>query len=230
MDMTFFSSIIDLFYPKTCVHCHSNLLLEETILCTNCRFDLPMIENYDFQNNEISQVYAGRILLEKAGAFLYFRKRGITRNLIHELKYKGNQEIGSFLGNWFGYLLQQSGAFGDIDLIIPVPLHPKKQKIRGYNQLTTFGQALGKQLGTIYSENFLTRVSKSKTQTFKTRLERFSNANTKFEIQNMEELEGKHILLIDDVITTGATLESCYLEFVKIPGISISIITMAYTE
>ena len=161
---------------------------------------------------------------------MYYRKDGKTKDLIHHLKYKGNQEIGTFIGEWFGSVLNESNEFNDIDCIIPVPLHPKKQKQRGYNQLTTFGLSVSKHLNKPYITDALLRTTASKTQTFKQRFERFSNSGTKFSVPNTSILKNKHILLIDDVITTGATLESCCKELLTSENIKISIATIAYTE
>jgi len=163
-------------------------------------------------------------------SFLFYRRKGKTKTLIHHLKYKSNQQIGEFIGDWFGSILKSAKQFSDIDFIIPVPLHPKKLKSRGYNQLTTFGLTLAKQLNTSYCPYVLVRTSATKTQTFKQRFERFSNTETKFSVIDYTFFKNKHVLLIDDVITTGATLESCCKELLKTDNIKISIVTMAYTE
>ena len=182
------------------------------------------------ENNKITKAFYGRIPIEKATSFLFYRKEGKTKKLIHALKYKGNQEVGNFIGDWFGGILKDSSEFKDIDCIIPVPLHPKKQRKRGYNQLTTFGLRLSEHLTKPYLEDVLIRTSASKTQTFKQRFERFSNNSTKFSVPDPSIIKNKHILLVDDVITTGATLESCCKELLNSESIKISIVTMAYTE
>jgi len=189
-----------------------------------------MICYKDYKYNKITKAFYGRIPIEKATSFLFYRKDGKTKDLIHHLKYKGNQEIGTFIGDWFGQILANSNEFNTIDCIIPVPLHPKKQKQRGYNQLTTFGLSLSKQLKKPYITGVLIRTSATKTQTLKQRFERFSNSSTKFSVPDRSKLTNKHILLIDDVITTGATLESCCKELLTSENIKISIVTMAYTE
>ena len=228
--MNYLQDILQLFFPKICITCESKLLQSEKIICTLCRHDLPIICYSDYKDNKITKAFYGRILIEKAAAFLFYRKEGKTKDLIHALKYKGHQQIGTFIGDWFGVFLKNSNEFKDIDCIIPVPLHPKKQKQRGYNQLTTFGLNLSKHLNKPYITNVLIRTSASKTQTFKQRFERFSNNDTKFSIADISSLKNKHILLIDDVITTGATLESCCKELLIAENIKISIVTMAYTE
>lgn len=227
--MQFLKDVLSIFYPSLCI-CNKSLLKTESVLCSVCRHNLPIINIKSHTKNEIKNVFYGRVHIKKATAFLYFNKNNSTQKLIHQLKYKGNQKIGTLLGNWFGNQLKEQGAFTDIDYIIPVPLHPKKKSERGYNQVTTFGKSLGKTLNIDYLSGVLQRVSSSKTQTLKERFERFTNSNTKFFLTDTQILENKHILLIDDVITTGATLEACCNELLKTKNLSISIATMAYTE
>lgn len=228
--MNYLQDVLHLFFPKICITCNAKLLQSEKIICTLCRHDLPIICYKDYKDNKITKALYGRIPIEKANAFLFYRKDGKTKDLIHALKYKGNQEVGIFIGDWFGNILKDSNELNDIDCIIPVPLHPKKMKQRGYNQLTTFGESLSKHLEKPYVADVLIRISASKTQTFKQRFERFSNNETKFSITNTSILKNKHILLIDDVITTGATLESCCKELLTSENLKISVVTMAYTE
>lgn len=228
--MKILKDFFQLFYPKLCVCCKKELLSEEKVICSFCSFDLPIINHKNYENNSIARIFYGRVPIEKATSFLFFRKVSKTRDLIHELKYKGNEYVGVFLGNWFGQVLKESNEFNNIDCIIPVPLHKKRLHERGYNQLTKFGECLSNILNTTYNPNILVRVSSSKTQTFKERLERFSNNETKFKLANLDILKNKHVLLIDDVITTGATLEACCIELLKTENIKISIVTMAFTE
>lgn len=227
--MRFLRDIIELFYPIVCVNCNNQLHKNESILCTNCRHQLPIIAIKNYQKNEIKTAFYGYSPIKNAVSFLYFRKKGITKKLIYKLKYKNNQKIGNFIGSWFGEVLKESNQFEDIDFIIPVPLHVSKLKKRGYNQLTTFGNELSKKLKTPYENNYLKKVSNSTSQTIKNRFDRFIDNNTKFELVNKEVLKNKHILLIDDVITSGATLEACCKELQKTENITISIATIAFT-
>ena len=222
--------LFNLFYPSTCICCEQNLLDQEKIICIECRADLPFAENGDFISNPLTFIFEGRVLIEKGASFLYYHPSGKVKKLIHELKYKNNQEVGKFLGKWFGERLLKSTKFKDIDFILPVPLHIKKQQKRGYNQLTKFGDSLSTVLHTKYLENVLIRSSTSKTQTFKNRVERFKNLMTNFSITDTTFLKNKHVLLIDDVVTTGATLEACCKELLKTENIKISIATIALTE
>ena len=228
--MNYFIDLLHLFFPKLCITCQNKLLQNEKLICTLCRHDLPIICYKDPKDNKIKTAFSGRIPIEMACSFLFYRKNSKTKTLIHQLKYKGNQEIGNFIGDWFGHGLNTSKFFEQIDFIVPVPLHPKKLKKRGYNQLTTFGLRLSTLLKTEYKPDILIRTSASKTQTFKQRFERFSNNSTKFKLIDKAFFKNKHILLIDDVITTGATLQSCCKELLKTDNIKISIVTMAYTE
>ena len=228
--MRILKDLFYLFYPKLCTVCGLKLVENETSICTNCRHDLPLTNFLEYRDNKVTQIFYGRFLIEKAYSLLFYRKKGITQKLIHDLKYKGNEEIGIFFGNWLGEILKENKEFNDIDFIIPVPLHPKKLKERGYNQVTKFGERLSEYLQTPLVEDYLIRISSTKTQTFKSRFERFSNNGTKFMLQNHTHFNNKHILLIDDVITTGATIEACAKEFRNSENCKISILTMAYTE
>lgn len=228
--MKILNDFFRIFYPDLCVNCENQLEKNENTICTFCRHDLPLTNFTNYSENKISKTFYGKIIIEKANTLLFYRKQGITKKLIHELKYKGNEEIGSFFGNWLGEILKQNNELSDINLIVPVPLHPKKLKQRGYNQVSKFGERLSHHLNKPFLENVLLRTSTSKTQTFKARFERFNNNDTKFQSNNTSSFKNKHILLIDDVITTGATIESCAKELQKTEGVKISILTMAYTE
>ncbi|WP_299670361.1 ComF family protein [uncultured Polaribacter sp.] len=219
-----------LFYPKICANCNEQLLQNEHVICTFCRHDLPLTNFKSYKENTVSKIFYGRVTIKKAYALLVFRKESITKNLIHELKYRGNEDVGIFFGNWLGEILAENNEFSDVDFIIPVPIHPKKRKIRGYNQVTKFGESLSSHLKIPFVENILIRKSSTKTQTLKARFERFNELETKFFLEDTAYFKNKHVLIIDDVITTGATLEACSLELLKTSGIKISILTMAFTE
>ena len=219
-----------LFYPNICANCKEQLLQNEKVICTFCRHDLPLTNFQRYTINKVSRIFSGRITIEKAYSLLFLRKQGITKNLIHDLKYKGNEEVGVFFGNWIGEILAKNKEFSTVDFIVPVPIHAKKKKIRGYNQVTKFGECLSMHLKVPLNEDVLIRQSATKTQTLKSRFERFNDLESKFLARNTAVFKEKHILIIDDVITTGATLEACAQELLKTPGIKISILTMSYTE
>ena len=228
--MKIFKDLFHLFYPKLCVVCDTNLIENENVLCTLCRHDLPLTNFQDYTNNKVTQTFYGSVLIEKGFSLLFYRKKGSTLQLIHDLKYKGNEDIGVFFGNWLGEMLAENQQFKNVDYIIPVPLHPKKLRERGYNQVTKFGERISYYLKIPFINEELVRISSAKTQTFKSRFERFNHSDTKFYLKNPTNFNNKHILLIDDVITTGATLEACAKEFLKAENCKISILTMAYTE
>lgn len=222
--------LIAIFYPDLCVICQKQLIPTEEILCTFCRHDLPIIPIKNFEQNTIATIFYGRIPIKKATSFLFFRKKGKVKKIIHELKYNNNEKIGIFIGEWFGKILKESNAFSDINYIVPVPLHAEKLKKRGYNQLDKFGEQLSFILEKPYIKSILTKVSATKTQTFKSRFERLNKLHTEFLLSNSIFFKNKHILLIDDVITTGATLEACCKELLKTENIKISITTIAFTD
>jgi ComF family protein len=222
--------IFYLFFPKMCSCCHEPLVQSEKEICISCRFQLPTTEFTDERDNQVERAFYGRIKIEFATALLFYRKKGLSQKLIFQLKYKGRQGIGDLLGNWLGSQLKESKRLPKVDYIVPVPLHPKKLKKRGYNQLTTFGKSISKILDAPFITDVLIKKSASETQTLKRRFDRWNNVNEIFYITNQVIFKNKHVLLIDDVITTGATLESCALQLSKTENIKISIATMAYTE
>ncbi|MAD96425.1 MAG: amidophosphoribosyltransferase [Flavobacteriaceae bacterium] len=222
--------ILHLFYPELCIGCEHQLLDGEKHLCLACQHDLPIIHLTDFKSNPITNTFYGRIPVALGFSLLYFRREGVVKQLIHQLKYKGNESIGTWFGTWIGHLLKDDNQFSQIDCIVPVPLHAKKMKQRGHNQVSKFSKALSTVLQTPISEDALVRISSTKTQTFKARFERFSNMHTKFALKNGTPFRNQHVLIVDDVLTTGATLEACAKEFLKIEGCQVSVLTMAYTE
>lgn len=223
-------SLLNLFYPKVCLGCESLLLSNEGIVCTACIHNLPLTRHLEQKENELMKRFYGRIQLEHASALFYFYKKGIVQQLIHQLKYRGHQEIGTFLGEWYGEELKEIHLKQLFDEIIPVPLHKKRFRERGYNQLTTFGQSLSKQLNIPYNDTILHRDVYAVTQTKKSFFDRTENKRTTFGSNYTEKDHGKHFLLIDDVITTGGTLEACGKVLTGIPNAKVSIIAMAYSH
>jgi len=222
-----FNYIIDLFFPKVCAGCHTILITNETVFCTNCRHELPLTQYHLDPKNEAVKKFYGKIAIEHASALLYFNKKGIVQELIHNLKYKGHEEIGTVLGNWYVEDLKELILETPFDVVIPVPLHPKKFRERGYNQVTTFGKALAKGLKINYNDTLLYRKKYSKTQSKKNLIGRSENIENIFDVLFTAENQNKHFLIVDDVLTTGATLEACSKALLKIPGAKISIVCMA---
>jgi len=228
--MQFFKDIFYLFFPEVCLTCKSQLLKNENVICLLCRHDFPYTDFTNVENNQLEKQFYGRVQLKEATALFYFHKKGKIQQLIHELKYKNHQEIGSLLGKWLGNDLKESNRFKDIDYIISVPLHPKKIKKRGYNQLTKLGESLSETLQIPYLENKLLKISITDTQTHKGRLARWKNVRNLFESNDISFFENKKVLLIDDVVTTGATLEACSKQLLKSKNCTVSIAVIAYAE
>ncbi|MFE3848204.1 ComF family protein [Flavobacterium sp. LB3P45] len=225
-----FESIINLFFPKVCSGCSSFLLSNENVICTVCRHNIPLTNHHLNPENDAFKKFYGRIPVIHTSALFYFHKKGIVQELIHNLKYKGHEEIGTVLGEWYAEDLKNIKLLQSVDEIIPVPLHPKKLKERGYNQVTAFGTALSASLNLDYNDSLLIRNVYSKTQSKKSLLGRTEGIETIFDVSFTEKKHNKHFLLIDDVITTGATLEACSRALLKIPGAKISIICMAMAQ
>ena len=225
-----FEKLLNLFFPKACAGCNSFLLANEKVICTVCRHEIPLTNHSKIENNEAHVKFYGRIPIEFAGALFYFHKKGIVQELIHKLKYKGHQEIGTAVGYWYAEEIKSIKELQDIDLIIPVPLHRKRLKERGYNQVETFGKAVSESTKTPYNDKVLIRNVYSKTQTKKNILGRSEMVKSIFSVIADESHHNKHFLLIDDVITTGSTLEACGRELLKIPGARLSIVCMAMTQ
>ena len=225
-----FQSLLHLFFPPTCAGCQSVLMSNENVICTKCRHEIPLTQHHKNPENDAYKKFYGRIPVEQVSALVYFHKKGIVQELIHSLKYRGQEAIGTVLGEWYGEELKSSQLLQTVDAIIPVPLHPKKLRERGYNQVTEFGNALAKKLEIPVNNSILYRQVYSKTQSQKNRLGRTEGIDTIFDISFDEKDHDKHFLLIDDVITTGATLEVCAKALLKIPGTKISIVCMAMAD
>ena len=223
-------NILGLFYPKICPTCAKVLTKYEEILCFSCKVDLPLTNFSEFKNNETEKIFFGRVKVEAATSLLHYNKKGNVQKLIHQLKYKKQQQIGVLLGELLGEEILISKRFDTIDCIIPVPLHPTKLKSRGYNQVTMFGQSLSHILNIPYYDNILKGRNLQGSQTIKNRSDRLNNFEENFELVNKKFLVRKHVLLIDDVITTGATLEACCIQLNQAKNINISIATMAITD
>lgn len=222
-----FNYLINLFFPKVCAGCHTILISNETVLCTTCRHEMPLTQYHLDPKNEAVKKFYGKIAIEHASALLYFNKKGIVQELIHNLKYRGHEEIGTVLGNWYVEDLKELVLEVPFDIVIPVPLHPKKFRERGYNQVSTFGKAVAQGLNIDYDGTILYRKKYSKTQSKKNLSGRSDNIENIFDVIAAEENQNKHFLIVDDVLTTGATLEACARALLKIPGAKISIVCMA---
>nr|WP_184159734.1 phosphoribosyltransferase family protein [Flavobacterium notoginsengisoli] len=188
---------------------------------------MPLTQYHLDSKNEAVKKFYGKIDIQFASTFLYFNKKGMVQELIHNLKYKGHEEIGTALGNWYVEDLKEVSFEIPFDVVIPVPLHKRKFKERGYNQITTFGKAIAKGFGIPFNENLLLRKVYSKTQSKKDLLGRSENIENIFDVEFIETNHNKHFLIVDDVLTTGATIEACSRALLKIPGAKISTICIA---
>lgn len=219
--------IINLFFPKVCVACHNLLGDNEHTICMDCRHDLP-VTNFHFDDSDVvKKVLYGRAKIENGTALFRFEKKGKVQQLIHNLKYRGHENIGHFLGNWLGGELKTIEAYQQIDAVIPVPMHPKKLKKRGYNQVTKFGQQISEALNAEFKDDVLVKITNTQSQTIKSRFSRWDSSNELFAINNPNSIKGMHILLVDDLITTGATLEACINVLNQAKNVKISVATMA---
>lgn len=219
---------ISLLFPRLCPGCGNHLVRNEKLICTECYVLIPRTSYHLEEDNPVARLFWGRCLITRAAAFSYYNRGSRIRKLIHCLKYRGVREIGTELGRIYGTLLKSSDFINEIDIIIPVPLHPQKQKKRGFNQSEYIAAGLSESTGIPVNTISLFRVEMSQTQTKRTRYDRWTNVEGIFSLIDAGQLIGKHILLVDDVITTGSTLEACANELLKIEGTSVSVTALAY--
>ncbi len=226
--VSMFSDLFDVFFPQLCAGCNKKLTPSEEILCIHCERELPLSNNWNDNSSDLYKKLCGKIPLEGAASLYVFDKVSPVRNLIHNLKYRGVKEVGSYIGTKLGISLRSNDSgIKDIDLSIPLPLHPKKLKTRGFNQCDPFAEALSKELNVPFVTGTLSRIVKNDSQTKMDKHSRFSNVNKIFQVENQEILKSKHILLVDDVVTTGATSESCLATILEVPGTRVSFAAMA---
>ena len=228
--ISIFGDFLSLFFPNNCLACGNSLFKNEDTICTSCLYHLPQTDFHLSKGNRLCEVFWGRVRIETAVANFYYGKSGKVQSLIHQLKYKGKKEVGTFFGKYYGKMLQYSGNFDSVNYIVPVPLHEKKLKLRGYNQSEIFARGLSVSMHVPVNIVVLSRRIPTQTQTKRNRYNRWENVSGIFEVNRIELLRNKHILLVDDVITTGATLEACCHALFKVPGIKISIAAIAYAR
>jgi ComF family protein len=222
--------LLKLFFPDLCLGCSEILIDNEKTICVSCRHKMPLTNNLLIKENESFKKFYGRLLLEHVSVMLYYHKKGIVQQLIHNLKYKNHQEIGTFLGEWYVQDLIDLEIIKTVDYVIPVPLHPKRLKKRGYNQVVTFSKAIAKGLDKPFEDRILLRNKFAASQSNKNLIDRNALTNNTFTIHFLDIHHGKHFLIIDDVLTTGATLEACGKEILKIPNAKLSIVAIAISD
>jgi len=216
-----------LLFPKNCEACGRSLSRGEDVLCFGCLYELPRTNFCKVLDNPIMQLFEGRIKLERATALFLFQKGSRFRNLLHSLKYNHKPEIGVLLGKELGAEMNVSGNFSDIDFIVPVPLHPNREKKRGYNQSERIAAGISAVTKIPVLRGVLVRNSDTQTQTKMNKEERWQNVSGKFVLMDTDILKGKHVLLVDDVLTTGATTESCGIVLLSVEGLKLSIAVLA---
>jgi len=223
----YINDFFGLIYPNLCLACGNGLKKSEATICTACQYFLPKTDFHFTRGNPIEKIFWGRIKIESATSFYFFNKGSRVQRMIHQLKYHGKQQIGEKVGELFAQDVMIHDDFKNIELIIPVPLHAKKQKKRGYNQADCFAKGIANGSGIQYDSKIITRTVFTDSQTKKSRIDRWINVEEKFSLTNLERVNGKHVLLVDDVVTTGATLEACAQILTANSNASISIATMA---
>jgi ComF family protein len=228
--MSALNDCFDLFFPNYCAGCGCSLRHFQKSLCFICVSKLPRTGMHDFPDNRLERLLWGRVQYASASAFLRMPKQGEVHRMIHELKYKNNQSVGLELGVLFGEELKSSQRMSSFDWIVPVPLHPKRLKERGYNQCDSIVQGVAEATGTGYQLNNLTRAHYNESQTRMSRFKRWQNVESIFQLNQPDLFRNAHVLLMDDVITTGSTIEACALALQQVQGIRISIASIAIPQ
>jgi len=221
---------ISLLFPRLCHACGGSLVRNENLICTACMLDIPETGYHLLRDNLLEKRFYGRCYIEKAAAWTYYRQGSKAQRLVHRLKYGGVKPLGEYLGRVYGNILSGSGFCTDIDCITAVPLHRSKKRKRGFNQSSLIAMGMSGALNIPFTDEILVRVKKSDTQTNKQRYDRWANVEGIFRVKNGETIKGRHVLLVDDVITTGSTIEACAAELLKIPGVKVSVASLATAE
>ncbi|PID95206.1 MAG: amidophosphoribosyltransferase [Bacteroidetes bacterium] len=221
------ADFLNLFFPEVCMACGNSLYRGEKVLCTKCLLRLPRTHFHHREENPVAQLFWGRVAVSYATSFFYFRKNSKVQHLMHQFKYAGRKEVGSYCGQLFGIALSQSSYFSEAEYLIPVPLHPQKERKRGYNQSELIAKGMAQKMNAQLDISTLFRSVNSATQTKKNRYQRFENMDGIFRLKEASHLKGKHLVLVDDVVTTGSTLESCASTLLQIPDVRVSVATLA---
>lgn len=216
-----------LFFPPLCNACSRMLLSGEFCLCSFCAAALPRTGLHLQKENRLAEIFWGRVRIETGTSLYYYHKGGLVQSLIHRLKYSDATEVGLFAGRVLGRLLHRSPLYSGLDLILPVPLHPARLKARGYNQSEWFGRGLSEAMNIPLRCDLLVRETATETQTRKRRFRRWENVASAFAVSDPGEVEHKNILLADDVLTTGSTLEACAGKLLEHPGVRVWVATIA---
>lgn len=225
----YLSSLLHLFYPHNCEGCGSALVSDAQFLCTRCIHRLPATGFFNKPGNPVEKTFYGRLPLQHAAAVYYFTKGSLLQHLLVQLKYKNNREAGYFLGRMLGHALANAERFAGVEVLVPLPLNPQKEFIRGYNQSALLCEGIREIWKKPVLANAITRTRFTETQTHRNRISRWQNMENVFAVTEPQWLTNKHILLVDDVVTTGATLEACGSSILEIPGTQLSVAAAGYT-
>lgn len=218
-------SFLHLLFPHVCTGCGSDVLNEETVLCMRCVDAMPESNFEMHPGNPVEKTFWGRLPLVGATAQFYFTKESLIQHLMHQFKYKRNKDLGLQLGRMMGEQILKSGRF-TVDALIPLPLFPAKEKRRGYNQATVLCQGMAESMNIPVLDNAIIRPQHTETQTKKGRIERWRNMEGKFILVNPDAIRNKHLMLVDDVVTTGATFEACGNELLKAENVRLSLASL----
>jgi ComF family protein len=218
---------ISLIYPHLCASCGKTLHRHENCICSFCKISFPETNYHKYQDNPITKIFWGRAEIYSAAAFCYFRKGDNMQQIMHQLKYNGNWRVGQEMGKLYGEILKEADLFKEAKVLVPVPLHRKRKRKRGYNQAEVIANGLSVAMHIPVDAGTLVRGKANETQTRKTHYERWKNVDSIFEITNMNAFKNKHIIVVDDVITTGSTMEACVQSLLQVEGIKVSVVTLA---
>jgi ComF family protein len=223
-------SISHFLFPHVCEGCGSDVLEPDHFLCLQCLASLPKTDFQFYSNNPVEKAFWGRLPVTSAAAMYYFTKGSLMQHLMHQLKYRGNKDLGIYLGKLMGHALNDSNRFRYVDALIPLPLFPAKERKRGYNQATVLCEGIAEVMGKPVYNDVAIRTSHTETQTKKNRIERWLNMEGRFEVVKPEKISGKQVLLVDDVITTGATLEACGAVLMQGQNVQVSLATLCFSS
>ena len=224
--VAYFNGFMSIIYPNICLLCRHQLIANEQHICNLCLFNLAKTEYHHKKDNLAELLFWGRAKVDRAAAFFFYQKDNNSQKIIHHIKYKNEKELGQYLGSKYGSLLKKTSWVTEADFLLPVPLHPKKQKSRGYNQAEWIAKGISETTNIPINTKILCRNKHTDSQTRKGRYNRWQNTSGIFSINNPDSLTNKSVIIVDDVVTTGATIEACTYHLEKIPGITIHVLSL----